>query len=142
MGRYRKPRIVNDDLLELASERLQGVTLLTESFEGVLTCARPGDFVYFDPPYHPLSATSNFTGYTGGQFTEDDQYRLRDVFRVLAERGVHVMLSNSDTPLIRELYRDFHIETIRARRAINTNLARRGPVREVLIIPPLPRSVP
>lgn len=133
MGRYENPRILNEALLWTASDLLQGAVLSVEEFSGVTRRAALGDFVYFDPPYHPLSATSNFTAYTGGVFTEEDQERLRDVFAALAHRGVSVMLSNSDTPLIRDLYRPFRIAVIRARRTINTDPCRRGCVREVLV---------
>ncbi len=133
IGQYRKPQIANEGLLTFASNMLQGTTLRTESFEGVLRRAQAGDFVYFDPPYQPLSATSRFTAYTGEEFTDEDQRHLRDVFATLARRGVHTLLSNSDSALVRKLYSDFHISTVRARRSINTNPAKRGTIPELVI---------
>ncbi len=141
MGRYHKPRILDEPRLRAASAALQGVDLAVTDFEDVLARAGAGDFVYFDPPYHPLSATSNFTAYSDGGFGEQAQRRLARVFAALAGRGAWVLLSNSDTPFIRALYRAFRIHPVRARRAINTAAHKRGLVREVLVLshPAIPR---
>ncbi len=96
--------------------------------------AAPGDFFYFDPPYHPLSRTANFTGYTAGSFSEDDQLDLAAVFTELAAKGCFCMLSNSYTPFILELYKGFRIETVRANRAINAKSNGRGAVAEVVVL--------
>ncbi|HEY9646740.1 MAG TPA: DNA adenine methylase [Chroococcidiopsis sp.] len=134
MGSYKDPRICNPELLRAASATLKWATINVQSFESVLDDAHgPRDFVYFDPPYHPISATSCFTSYCRFSFTEADQIRLRDTFAELASRKVKVMLSNSDCSLIRELYRDFNIHTIYASRAINSNAQRRGKITELLI---------
>jgi len=134
MGRYKNPTICDARLLRAASYALKPVAIAQEPFEFVLQQAKGADdFVYFDPPYYPISATSNFTGYNRYAFTETDQIRLRDTFVALAQRGVKVMLSNSDCPFIRELYEDFTIRTIYASRAINSNAKKRGKITELLI---------
>lgn len=103
-------------------------------FLGTLDRALPGDLVYLDPPYVPLSKTSDFTAYTSEGFDYSDQQRLAIKFRELAERGVYVLLSNSDTPLVRELYDGFEINEVHARRNINSKGAKRGPVGEVIVV--------
>ncbi|MBW4500194.1 MAG: DNA adenine methylase [Scytonema hyalinum WJT4-NPBG1] len=134
MGRYKKPNICDLSNLRLASVALQSAEIEIRSFEKVLNHASNSeDFVYFDPPYYPVSTTSNFTSYSRYAFNENEQYRLRDVFVELAQRGVKVMLSNSDTSFIRNLYKDFHIHTILARRAINSNAKKRGKINELLV---------
>ena len=101
----------------------------------MLDLARPGDFVYFDPPYHPLSATSSFTAYDKSGFGENDQRELAAVFTALTERGVKALLSNSMTPLITGLYAHphFRIEQVYATRAVNSRADRRGKIAEALI---------
>ncbi|MDX2214318.1 MAG: DNA adenine methylase [Oculatellaceae cyanobacterium bins.114] len=134
MGRYKNPTICNVSLLRVVSASLKATTLNVEPFDAVLENARNSrDFVYFDPPYHPISRTSNFTGYSRYSFHPNDQIRLRDTFVELARRGVKVMLSNSDCPFIRELYEGFHIHDISAVRAINSNAQKRGKISEVLV---------
>src|SRR5690606_16564180 len=91
------------------------------------------DFVYLDPPYHPVSQTANFTGYVQGGWNENDQIRLRDTCHTLNDRGVKFLLSNSSAPFIRELYADYRIHTVRATRAINSVAKGRGAVNEYLI---------
>ncbi len=132
-GRYKNPKIVNEENLRLVSAVLKRAKILLADFSEVLSFARPGDFVYFDPPYHPLSETANFTGYTAESFAKEDQVRLSQVFRELDRRGCLVMLSNSDTPLIKELYRGYNIQVVYAKRAINCRPDRRGPVSELVI---------
>lgn len=133
-GRYADPGICNASNLRAVSKVLSGVTLRVQPFEAVLDAAVPGDFVYFDPPYHPLSATAYFTSYTKDAFGAEHQRRLAQVFRELDARGCRVMLSNSDTPLIRELYRGCRIEQVLAARAINSRADRRGKISEVLVL--------
>jgi DNA adenine methylase len=134
MGAYAEPRICQADLLRSASRALRGVRMKAQDFADAVLGARRGTFVYIDPPYDPLSRTAYFTAYTQGGFGPEEQERLARVFRDLDARGCLVMLSNSDTPFIRELYRGFRIESVLARRAINSNGARRGPVREVVVM--------
>ncbi|MBW4648184.1 MAG: DNA adenine methylase [Kastovskya adunca ATA6-11-RM4] len=134
IGKYKNPKICNPDLLYAVSLALQNTQILVRPFEGVLSDAQGSDdFVYFDPPYQPLSPTSNFTAYSRSAFSQDDQMRLKEVFTKLAKRGVKVMLSNSDVPFIRELYSDFSIHTISASRSINSNASKRGRITEVLV---------
>ena len=133
VGSYKNPRILNEDGLHAASEALQGADLRCAPFDALLENAKPGDFVYFDPPYEPLSETASFTSYARDGFSRDDQTRLRDVYKALDRRGCKLMLSNSDVPFIRELYRDFGVETVAAPRAINCDATKRGKVSEVVV---------
>lgn len=132
-GRYKNPKIVDEENLRLVSAALRRAEVLLDDFSRVLDFARPGDFVYFDPPYNPLSETANFTEYTADAFGEEDQRRLAGVFRELDRRGCFVMLSNSDTPLVRDLYRGYDVRTVWARRAINCRADKRRPVAELVI---------
>jgi len=134
LGRYRKPDIYRPEKILAASRALQHATITACPFDSVLECARPGDFVYFDPPYVPVSQTANFTNYSADTFGEAEQRRLAEVFATLAARGCRVMLSNSDTPLVHELYAGFRIERVLARRAINSKAGRRGEVYEVVVL--------
>lgn len=132
-GRYKNPRILDEDGLRAASEALAGADIRRASFEALLEHAKPGDFVYFDPPYEPVSQTASFTSYAQDGFSRDDQARLRDVYRALDRRGCRLMLSNSDVPFIRELYREFRIDTVAAPRAVNCDGRGRGRVSEVVV---------
>lgn len=132
-GRYKNPTICDEPNLRAASRALQGVGIARRHFSTVLDHARPGNFVYFDPPYHPLSATANFTAYDRSGFGPDDQRHLRDVFAALGELGVRAMLSNSDTPFIRELYDGFAIDQVHVARAVNSKANGRGKVAEVIV---------
>lgn len=132
-GRYTDPVICHADRLRAVSEVLAGVDLRLADYRDAVAGARAGDFVYFDPPYQPISRTANFTSYTAGAFGEAEQAALAATFAELSARGVRAMLSNSDTPFIRELYRDFQVEIIQAPRAISRNGAGRAAVNEVLV---------
>jgi DNA adenine methylase len=132
-GRYAKPNIADVDGLRAASLALRHADLRNERFEALLKHARPGDFVYLDPPYEPVSRTASFTSYAQDGFTQEDQARLRDVFAELTRRGCRCMLSNSDVPFIRALYREFRIDTVAAPRAVSCDPSRRGPVSEVVV---------
>ncbi len=132
-GRYKNPTICDEPNLRAAARVLQGVDIARRRFDTVLDYAKAGDFVYFDPPYHPLSATANFTAYDRRGFGPDDQRQLRDVFAALGERGVRAMLSNSDTPFIRELYDGFAIDRVFVARAVNSKASGRGKVAEVIV---------
>jgi DNA adenine methylase len=132
-GKYLNPTICDENNLRLDSAALAGQVVKTASFEMVLDAAKPGDFVYFDPPYIPLSATSSFTSYTAGGFTLSDQKRLATVFRQLDKRGCQLMLSNSSVAAIPTLYAGYRIEQVAANRAINCKAERRGAIQEVLV---------
>lgn len=136
MGRYRNPDILNETRLRAASEALQGVEISVRDFEDVVKLAQSGDFVYFDPPYAPLSATANFTSYSQREFGPDQQRALAATFAALARKGVRAMLSNSDTAFVRDLYAGFRMETVTARRAINSAKRKRGTVNEVVVFSP------
>lgn len=132
-GDYKNPTIVDPGNLHRCAQALKGAVIEVESYLCVESRAKKGDFVYFDPPYAPLSATSNFTTYTAGGFDGSDQQRLRDLVVRLSKRGVFVMLSNSSAPLILEFYKNFTIELVDANRSINSRGQARGPVKEVLV---------
>jgi DNA adenine methylase len=134
MGKYVKPRICDEDNLRACARALVGAQIETAGFESVLERAQPKDFVYFDPPYQPLTATAKFTDYTSGGFGDDDQERLRDVARTLKKRRVAVVLSNSNSPFIQKLYRvGFRRHTVGARRAVNSDPTKRGLVEELIL---------
>lgn len=134
IGSYEKPTICDSELLRVASSALQSAQIERSSFDAVLSHAKsPEDFVYFDPPYYPISSTSKFTSYSRYSFSEADQIRLKEVFAELSDRGVKVMLSNSDCPFVRELFQKFNIHTINATRNINCNAEKRGKITEVLV---------
>lgn len=136
-GRYKDPNIVNEHGLRALNTYFNSadIKFITGDFEDSVKYIRSGAFVYFDPPYAPLSPTSNYTGYTSGGFGEEDQIRLRDLCDELHSRGVKFLLSNSNVPLIEKLYAnpDYRIEIVGAKRAINSNGKKRGEVEEVLI---------
>jgi DNA adenine methylase len=134
IGRYTDPPICVPDALRAASTLLGRATLRCDDYRSVVADARRGDFLYFDPPYDPVTPTANFTSYTAGAFGHDEQRALAETARSLVARGCRVMLSNSDTPFIRSLYSDFHIDRVKCSRAINSNAAKRGDVDEVIII--------
>jgi DNA adenine methylase len=133
VGSYKNPRILNEEGLRAASEALESADLRCASFDSLLENAKPGDFVYFDPPYEPVSRTASFTSYARDGFSQDDQTRLRDVYKELDRRGCKLMLSNSDVPFIRDLYDDFNVDTVAAPRAINCDATKRGKVSEVVV---------
>jgi len=134
-GRYKSPNYLDQENLLAVSQALRDVDILCTSFETVLERVVPGDWVYFDPPYVPLSQTANFTSYHANGFGLSEQERLRDVCVELSKNKVYVMLSNSDTKTIRSLYGlpYFTIGEVFANRAINCNGAKRGKITELVI---------
>jgi DNA adenine methylase len=134
-GYYKNPLICDADNMRAVSAALQNVELRAEDFGAVADRAEPGDLVYFDPPYVPVSATASFTHYTGQAFGPEDQRRLARLFDTLMERGVYVMLSNSHTPLTRELYAAHAVSTsvVLASRKINCDGRKRGNVEELIV---------
>lgn len=138
-GRYKNPNIVNEEILIANSKYLNKSTvkILNGDFEKSVKYAKKGDFIYLDPPYAPIvEDTQNFVGYTLNGFGTDEQIRLRDLFVKLDQKGCYVMLSNSSSKLIHELYKDYSKTTqiIGATRMINSNATKRGKVDEVLIM--------
>lgn len=135
-GDYKNPKIIDAVVLRAVSNYLNTheIQLANVDFEEALEGATQGDFVYLDPPYDPVSNTASFTGYNFNGFGRDEQIRLRSVFDDLSRRGCRVLLSNSATDFIKDLYRDYRMEIIGAARAINSDATRRGKVDEVLVM--------
>ena len=133
-GKYKNPNFCDAENLRAVHEILQNVEIVSGSFERVLEFAKSDSFVYFDPPYVPLSKTAHFTGYTKESFGEDDQRRLKEVFHELDKRGCQCMLSNSSTPLIQELFEEYTIKIVKAKRAINRNANARGAIDEIVVM--------
>jgi len=133
-GRYRNPTICDTGNLRTVSHALRGVALLESDFDRCLEFAQANDFVYLDPPYHPLPETASFTSYTATGFGVEDQRRLADLFRELDKRGCRVMLSNSHTDLVRELYDGYEQIQVQAIRAISSKGDRRGAIAELLVM--------
>lgn len=132
-GRYKNPKILDEENLRACSRALGKAKILEGDFEEVAADARRGDIVYFDPPYVPMSRTSDFTAYVQAGFGTEDQARLARLFSALAERDVAVVLSNSDVESVRALYRGFRIDTVSASRSINSRGEKRGKVAEVVV---------
>jgi DNA adenine methylase len=137
-GRYKNPNILDNAVLRAVNKYLKSdtITLLTQDFAKAVQSAKKGDFVYLDPPYDPVSETASFTGYDVNGFNRDEQKRLKEEFDALHKRGCKVMLSNSCTDFIRDLYKDdqYTIIKVRATRSINSNALKRGMVDEVLVL--------
>lgn len=134
-GDYKNPSIFDRNTLYRASQMLQDADLRVMTFDKVLDFAGKDDFVYFDPPYIPLSKTSSFTRYSKSDFSVKEQNQLSVVFRALDSGGCFVMLSNSDHSLTRELYRDYdkNIVVVRAKRKINSVGSKRGAINEIVV---------
>jgi DNA adenine methylase len=134
-GSYKNPNIVNEGVLRAVSNyfNTSNLKLNNSDFESIVSTAKKGDFVYFDPPYDPVSHTSNFTGYDKGGFDRDEQERLFSVCKKLDKKGVKFLLSNSATEFITNLYAEFDVITIKAKRAINSRADLRGEIDEVLV---------
>jgi DNA adenine methylase len=130
-GRYERPRILDEGCLRAASRELRRAKLRCALFESVLELAQPGDFVYLDPPYVPVSRTASFTAYDADGFSPEDQRRLRAVFGELDRRGCAVMLCNSDTEEVRSLYGGYAMNEVFTHRSISC--ARRTTVTELVV---------
>lgn len=134
-GRYTNPNIVNEPVLRAVSKYLNSsdITILNGDYEKVLNSLTADTFVYLDPPYHPISESSNFTGYVQGGWTEKHQIRLKKACDDLDKKGVKFLLSNSSAPFIKELYSEYNIHSINANRSINSIGEKRGQIEELLI---------
>ncbi len=135
-GRYTNPVICDEDNLRKVSKSLQNVEVKHQDYKAVLGSAKAGDFVYFDPPYYPVSKTASFTSYTSSAFLDKEQVELRDTVLELHRRGCFVMLSNSDVPFIREIYSKqdgIRVNSVSAGRSINSKGSGRGKISEVLV---------
>jgi DNA adenine methylase len=133
VGRFTNPRIVDPERLRVSSGLLARAKIMHATFDYLVDAAEPGDVIYLDPPYDPISKTSSFAGYCDGGFGREDQARLAETFRILDDRGCLLALSNSDTPLVRGLYAGYDFSPIIAPRAISSKAATRGEVSELLV---------
>lgn len=146
-GIYKNPNIVDKETLYSVSEYLNKnhIIITSQDFESAVSSAEKGDFVYFDPPYHPINKTSSFVEYQKGGFGIEEQIRLKLLSDSLVKKGVKVILSNSNTDFIINLYKNkidgaksevdyYFVELVNARRSINSNAKKRGSIKEVLII--------
>ncbi len=134
LGRYKNPGIFDPDELRAASQALAGVTIEVADFREVLKRARKGDFVYFDPPYFPVSKTASFTSYTEKSFGKFEHESLALVFEALAEKGCQLMLNNSWTDFTRRLYVGYKRVELKAARSINSKAAGRGKISEMVVM--------
>jgi DNA adenine methylase len=133
IGSHKNPALYDEENIYAASRALEGVHLATQDFRDTLNATRRGDFVYVDPPYYPVSPTASFTSYTKDEFGAEQQRELAALFADAANRGVRLVLSNSDTEFIRRLYRGYRVHTVRARRMVNCDGTKRGEVNEVVV---------
>lgn len=134
MGSYKNPKVLHLDVLRTANLALQMTQVEVKDFREIVKVAEAGDFIYFDPPYDPISKTSSFTGYTAGSFGDEDQQDLAKIFQQLSDKGCLCMLSNSYTPFICDLYKNFTIKAVHARRAINSDPLGRGDIIEAIVL--------
>lgn len=134
IGRYTDPPICVPDAVRAASTLLARAELRQGDYGAAVEDADKHDFVYFDPPYDPITPTANFVSYSADGFGPDNQRELAETARALVARGAYVMLSNHDTPFIRSIYKGFHIDRVKCARAINSNAAKRGDVDEVIVV--------
>ncbi|MDJ0731539.1 MAG: DNA adenine methylase [Crocosphaera sp.] len=139
IGRYKNPKILNENNLIAVSQSFQIAEIKHTDFAEVLSYADESTFIYYDPPYRPISETANFNAYSSLEFNDDEQRKLRDVFVKASKQGALQMLSNSDPtnyvddPFFDELYQDFNISRILASRMINSKGSKRGKIREILV---------
>ena len=132
-GKYKNPSLFKIENLKACSNALESTELNTASYLETLKEIKKDDLVYLDPPYSPLNKTSSFTSYTKDGFNNDKQKELRDFCIEVDKIGAKFILSNSYNTLILELYKDFKIETIKAKRAINSKANKRNSINEVIV---------
>lgn len=134
-GHYKNPNIVNEPVLRAVNKYFNSsnIEFCNEDFAITLSRIGKGGFVYLDPPYDPVSDTASFTGYNKGGFDRGEQLRLKRCCDELTQRGVKFMLSNSATDFIIDLYRDYSVSIVQAKRTINSDASKRGAIEEVLI---------
>ncbi|MBL7663046.1 DNA adenine methylase [bacterium] len=131
-GAYQNPKILDAENLTACSQALQGVDLAVRPYSKILEVIEPGDFIYADPPYVPISKTASFTSFAKTGFTLEDQAALRDFALAVDRKGAYIMLSNADTPLTRELYQSLNVVQISAPRMISARGQSRTKVFEVI----------
>ncbi|MEM7018395.1 MAG: DNA adenine methylase [Pseudomonadota bacterium] len=134
-GRYKNPTILEGSVLNAVSTYLNTacVDIRLSDFETTIADAGEGDFIYFDPPYDPISETAHFTSYAAGGFGRDAQIRLKETMDALSNKGCRVLLSNAQTPFIEDLYKEYCVESVQAARHINSNASKRGKIGEVMV---------
>lgn len=134
-GNYKNPNIVNEPVLKAVHKylSLNDISFYNEDFENTLKRVKKGGFVYLDPPYDPVSNTSSFTGYNKGGFDRSEQIRLKSCCDELSNNGIKFMLSNSSTEFIHDLYNEYQVIIVKAKRSINSNGSKRGEIDEVII---------
>ena len=132
IGSYKNPNILDEENILAVSKALQNIIIKNFDYKEILKEVQSNDFIYLDPPYHPLNETSSFTSYTKNEFLQKEQIELFKTLKELSNK-CFVLKSNSDTNFINKLYKDFKIEKILANRAINSKATNRGKILEVLI---------
>lgn len=134
-GRYKNPKIVDETAIYAMSSYFNNndIKIMNADYKEALKNLDNKSFVYFDPPYLPISASSSFTSYTENGFSLEQQVELKKQCDKLHEQGIKFLLSNSDHPFIKELYKDYHVKIIKAKRAINSKANKRGEINEVLV---------
>jgi DNA adenine methylase len=140
-GKSKNPKILNEDTLRNASHVLKNVHIHLGDFEDCESLVDNNSFVYFDPPYRPLSKTSGFTSYSKDAFDDQSQVRLANFYKKLHLKGAKLMLSNSDPKnedptdhFFDDLYAEFNVERVPAKRMINSNASGRGAINEIIVI--------
>ena len=132
--KYSNPKICDEEWLYLAKEALQNTTIENADFSAIEKQAKKWDFVYFDPPYDVLTDTANFTDYNKWWFGRDEQVRLFNTFDKLSKNGCYTMLSNHNTPFIRDLYENYRKEIVLAKRMINSDATKRWTIEEIVVL--------
>jgi DNA adenine methylase len=134
-GRYKNPNIVNEAVLKAVSNYFKNndIDIRNGDYRDTLINLDKRSFVYLDPPYMPISSSSSFTGYTEGGFGYNRQVELKEECDKLTQQGIRFVQSNSDCDEIRELYKEYKIKTVKAKRSINSVAKKRGEINEVLI---------
>lgn len=132
-GRYSNPNFADKENLYAVSDVLQSTQIEYANYDNILKFVSKGDFVYFDPPYIPLSNTASFTSYSKEDFGMDEQIALKELCDKLHSMGVKFMLSNSDTPISNDLYSAYNVEKIYASRFINSKSNGRGKISEIVV---------
>lgn len=133
IGSYKNPNIANKESILNASKALQDAIIFNQTFDKTLVNVNPNDFIYLDPPYYPLTKTAAFTAYDENAFLDKKQKQLFDMFKELHKKNCVVMKSNSDTSFIKDLYREYEINSVQANRFINSKSNGRNKINEILI---------
>lgn len=134
-GKYKNPNIINAPVIKAVSKYLNSakIQILNKDYQDILRDMPANAFVYLDPPYHPISESSNFTGYVQGGWSEKDQIRLRDTCDMLNRKNIKFLLSNSASNFIKEIYSNYNIHVVQANRSVNSDPSKRGQIDEFLI---------